>query len=425
MNQHLTIEIVVIGAGPAGLAAAEAASRAGHQVLVIDATRGPGRKWLLAGRSGLNLTNAEPIDPFVNRYSGSAGPFVAHAVRRFPPMEMRRWAAALGEPTTTGSGQRVFPRSHRGAPLLRRWLQTLVEHDVVFEHEWVCVALEPDPAGNGDDRLTTEQDHRWLVRCHGTGRRVGSTFMVSACAVVLAMGGASWPRTGSTGEWKAWMERFDRPVVPFQPSNASLVVPWSDRFIAAADGMVLKGVTVRCGTHHAHGDVLVTQRGLEGGPVYSVSPGVREGHPLSVDLRPDALRESFRNSFRTTRGRDSLSNRLRKAGLNKAALLLLNECGLRDVRGDAPLDLDAIAELVNNVPIRGAQLGPIDRAISTAGGIAGQAIDESGMLIGRPGVFVAGEMIDWDAPTGGYLLQGCWSTGFLVGGAAARYVRQP
>jgi uncharacterized flavoprotein (TIGR03862 family) len=393
---HMRADVVVCGAGPAGLAVAERAALAGASVIVVDAKRSPGRKFLLAGRSGLNLTHSETLVSLLDRFDGSAAPFVRDAIRSYPPTLLRDWSARLGEETFEGSSGRVFPQSMRATPLLRAWLTRLESLGVTLQTEWRWV-------GPGE--------------LQGVGQRDGQMCTYDAAATVLAFGGASWPRTGSDGGWISAMRSARVGVADLLPSNVGVLVDWSPVLLAKSEGEPIKNVVVTCGDRTARGDVVITKTGLEGGPIYSVSGNVHHSFPLVINVRPNVSSEQVAASLDAIRPADSLSNRLRKVGLSKSAVGLMLECGARSLA-----TTDELARMVHQVVVPTIGVASIDRAISSSGGVLGTMIDDTGMLKGIPGTFVAGEMLDWDAPTGGYLLQGCWSTGCRVGDAVARYV---
>jgi hypothetical protein len=404
----------VIGGGPAGLIAAEVLARAGVDVTVHDRMPSPGRKFLLAGHGGLNLTHSEDRDRFVARYGESADrlePMLAV----FGPQELRDWCAGLGEPTFIGSSGRVFPHSFRAIPLFRAWSARLAELGVRFEarQRWVGWAE--------DDRLLLADV------ADGPG---GSTRAIAPDVVVLALGGASWPRLGSDG---GWVRPFtDRGVVvtPLRAANVGLRVDWTTRFADRFEGTPLKNVAVlvRGAPGPAvRGDLMVTRAGLEGGPVYATGRAIRDELDrhgrcvLEIDLRPDHSLEQLTERLSHRRPRDSRSSWLRRsAGLDPASTALLWEV----TGGVLPDDPAAMAALVTAVPVQVPATMPIDRAISTAGGIAWSQVDESLMLRALPGTFVAGEMLDWEAPTGGYLLQASFSTGVVAARGALAWLRR-
>lgn len=376
--------VTVVGAGPAGLMAAEAAAGAGAEVTIIDQRRSFGRTLLLAGRSGLNLTHAEPLEVFLGRY-GDGRAMLEPAIRAFPPDAVRAWADELGADTFVGSSGRVFPAAMRATSLLRAWTARLAGLGVAMRtgETW---------AGFTDDGAT-----------------------------VLALGGASWPSVGGDGSWLAHVETAGIPVVPFAASNAGVLVAWSAPLLERFEGVPIKNAALTAGGRTVRGEPTITATGLEGGPIYALGPELRSGHGLEIDLQPDldadALAARLVDRRRT---KDSVSTWLRKGGLSPVDVALL-----RDATGNRlPTEATAIAGLAKAVPIPVDGLAPIDRAISTAGGIALDAIDDTGMLLDRPGTWVAGEMVAWDAPTGGYLIQACLSTGHRAGVAAARWAAE-
>ena len=376
--------VTVVGAGPAGLMAAEAAAGAGAEVTIIDQRRSFGRTLLLAGRSGLNLTHAEPLEVFLGRY-GDGRAMLEPAIRAFPPDAVRAWAGELGADTFVGSSGRVFPAAMRATSLLRAWTARLAGLGVAMRtgETW---------AGFTDDGAT-----------------------------VLALGGASWPSVGGDGSWLAHVETAGIPVVPFAASNAGVLVAWSAPLLERFEGVPIKNAALTAGGRTVRGEPTITATGLEGGPIYALGPELRSGHGLEIDLQPDldadALAARLVDRRRT---KDSVSTWLRKGGLSPVDVALL-----RDATGNRlPTEATAIAGLAKAVPIPVDGLAQIDRAISTAGGIALDAIDDTGMLLDRPGTWVAGEMVAWDAPTGGYLIQACLSTGHRAGVAAARWAAE-
>ena len=376
--------VTVVGAGPAGLMAAEAAAGAGADVTIVDQRRSFGRTLLLAGRSGLNLTHAEPLEVFLGRY-GVGRAMLEPAIRAFPPDAVRAWADELGADTFVGSSGRVFPAAMRATGLLRAWTARLAGLGVAMRtgETW---------AGFTDDGAT-----------------------------VLALGGASWPSVGGDGSWLAHVETAGIPVVPFAASNAGVLVAWSAPLLERFEGGPIKNAALTAGGRTVRGEPTITATGLEGGPIYALGPELRSGHGLEIDLQPDLDADALAARLvDRRRPKDSVSTWLRKGGLSPVDVALL-----RDVTGNRlPTEATAIAGLAKAVPIPVDGLAPIDRAISTAGGIALDAIDDTGMLLDRPGTWVAGEMVAWDAPTGGYLIQACLSTGHRAGVAAARWAAE-
>ena len=376
--------VTVVGAGPAGLMAAEAAAGAGAEVTIVDQRRSFGRTLLLAGRSGLNLTHAEPLEVFLGRY-GDGRAMLEPAIRAFPPDAVRAWADELGADTFVGSSGRVFPAAMRATGLLRAWTARLAGLGVAMRtgETW---------AGFADDGAT-----------------------------VLALGGASWPSVGGDGSWCAHVETAGIPVVPFVASNAGVLVAWSAPLLERFEGVPIKNAALTAGVRTVRGEPTITATGLEGGPIYALGPELRSGHGLEIDLQPDLDTDALAARLvDRRRPKDSVSTWLRKGGLSPVDVALL-----RDATGNRlPTEATAIANLAKAVPIPVEGLAPIDRAISTAGGVALDAIDDTGMLLDRPGTWVAGEMVAWDAPTGGYLIQACLSTGHRAGVAAARWAAE-
>ncbi len=383
--------VVVVGGGAAGLAAAEMLG-AEASVTLIERMPSPGRKFLLAGRGGLNLTHSEPIERFLSRY-GAAEPWLRPAVEAFGPDALRSWCEELGQPCFTGTSGRVFPQAMKASPLLRAWLRRLDRLGVGIRTRCRMVGLEPDAllveGPDGTERLQPD-------------------------ALLLALGGASWARLGSDGGWAPLLEAAGVAVSPFRPSNCGFSTTWSASFRDRHAGVPLKSVGLHFGGVVARGDVVVTRDGLEGGAVYPLSAALRDAIAtdgsagMLLDLRPDLDRDALAARLARVRSRESLSNTLRKAlSLSPVATALLREGG--DV--PPPRDPAALASLVKAVPVVLTAPAPIDRAISTAGGVRREAVDHRFMLRARPGTFVAGEMLDWEAPTGGYLLQASIATG--------------
>ena len=397
--------IAIVGAGPAGLMAAEVAARGGAAVTVYERMPSPGRKLLLAGRGGLNLTHSEDAEAFLGRYREAASHLRA-PLAAFGPQDLRRWCADLGIDTFVGASGRVFPRCFKASPLLRAWLRRLDSTGVglATRHEW---------RGWAGDRL---------VFATKDGER-----RVDADAVVLALGGASWPQLGADG---AWTNLLGDGVAPLRPANCGFAVAWSDVFRARFEGAPLKAIALEFRGERARGDLVTTRAGLEGGPIYALAPLLREviaadgSALLHVALRPDMAHEALAARLARQARKNSLSNRLRKTlGLAPAAVGLLREAVLPQGQTLGSRSDDALARLVNAVPLRLVAPMSLDRAISTAGGIRFAAVDASLMVRARPGVFVAGEMLDWEAPTGGYLLQACFALGMAAGHGALAWAR--
>ncbi|MBE7210594.1 MAG: TIGR03862 family flavoprotein [Gluconacetobacter diazotrophicus] len=383
---------VVVGGGPAGLAAAELLSAAGTTVVLADRMPSLGRKLLMAGRGGLNLTHSEPVDRFLDRYN-DARPWLEPAINRFGPAELRAWCEELGQPCFTGSSGRVFPRAMKASPLLRAWLRRLDERGVAvrFRHRLVGFAGPTEPLFETPD----------------------GPVALPADAVVLALGGASWRRLGSDGAWAELLAELGVAPAPFAPSNCGFRIGWSAPFAERFAGEPVKSVALRFNDRAARGDLVVTADGIEGGAVYPLSGALRDaigrdgGATMLLDLRPDMEEAALAARLKRVRPRESLGNALRKAlSLSPVAVGLLRETGAASSRQP-----DALARAVKAIPLRLVAPADLDRAISTAGGVRWEALDGRFMLRARPGLFCCGEMLDWDAPTGGYLLQGSISTG--------------
>ena len=398
--------VAVIGGGPAGLMAAERAAAAGLAVTVFERMPSPGRKLQIAGRGGLNLTHTEPLDRFLGRY-GAARPALEPAVGAFPPDALRAWCAGLGQATFVGSSGRVFPTAFKATPLLRAWLARL---------EGQGVRLRPG--------------HRWLGWDADGALRFahdGADVLARPAATVLALGGASWPRLGSDGAWTALLRDRGVQVAELKPANCGFLLPWSTEFRTRFAGAPLKRVMLGFEGRSVRGEAVVTEYGIEGGVIYALGAPLREavaarGEALAaLDLRPDLDMASLAGRLAAPRRGQSLSNWLRKAaGLPPIAIGLLRETGLPVP--DAPGEL---AALLKSVPLRLVGVRPIEQAISSAGGIALEELDECFMLRRLPGVYAAGEMLDWEAPTGGHLLQAAFSTGWVAGGAVAAGLASP
>jgi len=405
--QKSDIRVAVIGAGPAGLMAAGVLAAAGVAVHLFDAMPAAGRKFLVAGRGGLNLTNAEEPAAFVARY-GEQADFFRGILADFSPADLRRWCRDLGVDTYVGSSGKVFPRQAGARDLLTAWLEHLKQGGVMFhfQHRWQGVAADNAPlflTANGD-RLA-----------------------FPASAILLALGGASWPQTGSDGAWAEVLAARGVCCTPFRPANCGIEVTWSAHFRERFAGAPLKNLQLRCGDRQAVGEVVITGYGLEGGGIYQLIPALRQAldqeRPafLFLDLKRDLTVAQLLEKFIKKRRSDTLANFLRKSlRLAGPAYSLLREFG-----GQAQLtDPVELARCIKNLPVPVSGLQPLVEAISTAGGIAMAELDENLMLIRLPGFFAAGEMLDWEAPTGGYLLQGAFSTGYRAAGGILRWLRR-
>ncbi|MBS0660429.1 MAG: TIGR03862 family flavoprotein [Verrucomicrobia bacterium] len=368
-------DLLVVGGGPAGLRAAEVASRAGAgRIVLCDAMPSVGRKFLVAGRGGLNLTHSESVERFPARYGAEPERWTA-LLARCSPTDLRAWAEGLGVETYIGTSGRVFPRGQQAARLLRAWVSRLRTAGVEFRMKARWTGLER----NGE---------RWRVD-FADGRQI------DAAAVVLALGGASWPETGSDGRWPEVLAAHGVAIAPWQPANCGWECVWPASFLAEAEGQPLKNLAVRAGARTVRGELLITRYGLEGGAIYQLGRELRERPELQLDLKPDLSVDAL-----LARGSDWQ----RDWKLSPAAAALLEHFG--DVRCATAAAASAKALRLDLTGPR-----PIAEAISSAGGVRWAELDERLMLRRLPGVFVAGEMIDWEAPTGGYLLQGCFATG--------------
>jgi uncharacterized flavoprotein (TIGR03862 family) len=402
--------VAVIGAGPAGLMAAEVLAQGGAKVIVYDAMPSAGRKFLMAGRGGLNLTHSEPLPQFLARYR-EVMPRLASAIEAFSPDALREWSEALGQPTFVGSSGRVFPQAFKASPLLRAWLRRLDAAGVqfAFRHRWT-----------GWDGLG-----RLLFKAPDGDRAA------EARATVLALGGGSWPRLGSDGAWAETLAAKGVMIVPLKPANSGFTVAWSDIFRDRFEGQPLKGMALSFGPHTVRGEAIVTRTGIEGGAIYALSAELREAvlcdgtATLYVALRPDVELSDLTEKLSMPTGKQSFSNFLRKAAnLSPVGIGLLQESAKASGASLASMSPANLAALINAVPIRLNGVAPIARAISTAGGIAFDELDANFMLRRLPGVFAAGEMLDWEAPTGGYLLQASFATGAAAGRGALKWLER-
>ncbi len=388
-------QAVVIGAGPAGLMAAEQLAIAGHQVLVTEAKPSVARKFLMAGKSGLNLTKDEPFETLMIAY-GEAGAWLQPMIHAFDAQAVRGWAQDLGQEMFTGSTGRVFPNVMKASPLLRAWLARLDEVGVQIRTRWRWVGWQEGAlvfeTPDGERRLNPD-------------------------ATVLALGGASWARLGSDGAWASGLSKKGVDLVPFAPSNSALSVEWSP-YMQPHFGAALKSVRWVVGDLTSRGEAAISAKGLEGGGLYSLTPALREGAPLYIDLVPDITAQTLQARLATKKPKATLSHWLKNTlRLPPQKIALFHE-----MTKSHPLTQSDWIATLKHLPVRHSGLRPMDEAISTAGGVARSALDEGLMLKALPGVFCAGEMLDWEAPTGGYLLTACLATGRWAGRAAAEYL---
>ena len=389
---QFSINITIIGGGPAGLRAAEVAAAGGAEVTLFEAKPAVGRKFLVAGRGGLNLTHVEPREQFAIRYTGPEQPddLWASLLAEFDAKALRQWAADLGVETVAATNGRVYPRDLKAAPLLRRWVQRLRAAGVKFavRHRWIDLRA----------------DARWQVDF----QIEAGTRTVEADAVILALGGGSWPQTGSDGGWIPVLEKLGVAVTPLRPANCGWELFWPAAVLAQAEGLPLKNITARASETTAAGELLVTQYGLEGGVIYQLGPALRAmpEPELVIDFKPahtvDQLVKKLGNC-----SRNFLAEARSRWRLSDAAFAILG-----NLPGHGPFtSAESLAAKVKGCGLKLTGPRPLAEAISSAGGVRWRDLDSSLMLRRLPGIFVAGEMIDWDAPTGGYLIQGCFATG--------------
>jgi uncharacterized flavoprotein (TIGR03862 family) len=397
--------LVVVGAGPAGLMAAEVAASAGVRVTVLEQMPSAGRKLLMAGRGGLNLTHSEDLERFLSRY-GPARAALEPALRDFPPSALVAWAEGLGQSTFIGTSGRIFPKAMKASPLLRAWLARLDSLGVRVRTRHRLVGRTPDGT------LDVEGPD-------------GARLTMPADAMVLALGGASWPRLGSDGFWTRLLSAAGIDVQPLEPANCGVTIAWSPALADRHAGAPLKRIAMTCAGETHRGEAIITRQGLEGGVVYALSRAIREtlhrdgSAHLTIDLRPDLTIDALAGRLASARKGDSRSNMLRKAAqLSPSAIALLREAGGTEV----PAEPQALATRIKSLPLTITGLADITHAISSAGGLAWHELDTHFMVKKMPGVFAAGEMIDWDAPTGGYLLQACMASGRAAGRGAVNYI---
>ncbi|WP_316013427.1 TIGR03862 family flavoprotein [Roseobacter sp. HKCCA0434] len=387
------VDVLVIGGGPAGLAAAEVASAAGASVLVAEQKPSVGRKFLMAGKSGLNLTKAEAVGRLIDACGAD---WLAPMLRAFDAEAAQNWAGGLGQPVFTGSSGRVFPTSMKGSPLLRAWLARLEAQDVEIRTRWRWLGSEA-----GEQVFETPED----------------TVRLAARAVVLACGGASWARLGSDGRWTEPVGSLGAEIAPFAPANMGFDCDWSDP-MARWFGAPVKDVGLIVGERLWHGEFVISRHGVEGSLIYAASACLRDRgeERVHLDLAPKRSVEALADALARPRGKASISNHLRKAaGITGVKAALLREAG------PLPDGASALAARIKSCPLALQGPRPLDEAISVAGGIRAEALDEQLMLRACPGLFAAGEMLDWEAPTGGYLLTASMATGRWAGAAAAQW----
>lgn len=396
-------DVIIVGGGPAGLMAAEILSNRGLAVAVFDAMPTFARKFLLAGKSGLNITHAEDYALFRTRF-GASSPRLAAALDAFTPNDVRAWSDALGAETFVGTSGRVFPRAMKASPLLRAWLARLGTQGVTFHSRHRLVSILPD----GALFATPDGEKKFSAR-----------------AMLLAMGGASWPRLGSDGAWVSMLQEAGIKVMPLQPANCGFDADFSEFFLSRFAGEPVKSVTITSTAGKTQGEFVISRNGVEGSLIYGHSQALRDalqtGNPaiMVVDLAPGRSEEQISAALERQPGTQSLSNRLRKAaGLSPVKIGLLRECS----PADALSGPKTVAQQIKHLAVPLLRPRPIAEAISSAGGIAWDELDENYMLMKRPGLFAAGEMIDWEAPTGGYLLTACFASGRAAAEGIGRFL---
>ena len=376
-------EALVIGAGPAGLMAAEELAKAGIRTAVVEAKPTIARKFLMAGKSGLNVTKDEPWEAFVSRYDT---PHLRPILQDFGPNEVKDWCRALGQDVYTGSSGRVFPVAMKASPLLRAWAQRLTAQGVEIRTRWRWTGFD-------GTALTFDTP---------TGPQV-----LTPKATILALGGASWQRLGSDGAWVPWLRDKGVQITDWQPANMGFRVDWSPH-MAPFFGSPVKGIALIAGPHRERGEFVISAKGVEGGGIYSIYKYLRDAYTLALDILPDLSEDEIARRLSRMKPGDSTTNKLRKLGLDRTQIALVMEFSRTE----------PFAHLKHlYIPLQGPR--PLDEAISVAGGIAWDALSPDLELKALPNTFAAGEMLDWEAPTGGYLLTACWATGRWAGQAAA------
>ncbi len=414
----MTKTVAVVGGGPAGLMAAEVISAQGMKVDVYDSMSSLGRKLLMAGKSGLNITHSDPFDVFVSRY-GKRQKQIEPLLKNFGAKELREWVHSFGIETFIGTSGRVFPMGMKASPLLRAWIQRLNASNVTFYLRHKLTAILPDDSAQ--------------VAVPPGGGSVVLKFMtpdgevtVKPDAVVLALGGGSWSRLGSDGAWVSMLKQAGVKVEALRPSNCGFDVEWSEHFREKYDGHPIKSVILSFGEFHQQGEFIVTKEGVEGGLIYAASAMMRDeieakGKAIMfLDLKPDRTLEWLKEKLSRPRGKRSLASYLEKSlGIHSVKAGLLREFVSKENFTNA----ERLAGFIKALPIPLVAPRPLDEAISSAGGVTFESLDENLMLKNLPGVFCAGEMLDWEAPTGGYLLTTCFSSGYAAGNGVVKWLK--
>lgn len=402
--------VIVIGGGPAGLMAAEVLSQKGVKVDVFDAMPSLGRKFLLAGRGGLNLTHSEPFEKFIERY-GNQKAEIEKWFQDFKPEDLRKWAASLGIDTFIGTSGRVFPVGMKSSPLLRAWLNRLIKSGVVFhtQHRWT-------------GKITYGQGRLQTAFSSPEGEK-----LAEGNAIILALGGGSWAKLGSDGAWVKWLMNAGIKINPLKPSNCGFDTRWSPHFITKFDGAPLKSVILTFGAFCQQGEFIVTKDGVEGGLIYAASIPIRNeieqkgSATIMLDMAPNRTEDWLIQQLSKPRGTRSFSSHITKTvGIKDVKLGLIYEfLGKNDFNHP-----EQIAALIKRIPIQLTAPRPLDEAISSAGGVSFDEMNEFLMLTKMPGVFCAGEMIDWEAPTGGYLLSACFGSGRMAATGVLKWLKE-
>ena len=390
-------EIAIIGGGPSGLMAADVLSSNGYKVIIYDRMPTFGRKFLMAGRGGLNISHSENLEDFIKKY-GSKSKIFKKIINNFTPQNLRDWCQELGEKTFVGSSGRVFPESFKASPLLRAWLARLKNQNVILKinHDW--------QGWENNNLIFNTKNGKFITKSDFT---------------ILSLGGASWPKLGSNGSWVKILEAQGAKVSILQPSNCGFFVEWTKKFSKRFEGKSLKPVLLSFKDKRVKGEFIITKNGVEGGSIYTLSSLLREeiningSAQLTLDLKPDLSFDQMQNRLQKPILKVSISNYLRKnLNLSDVAIGLLMELPERKKFNN--YSSEELVGVIKSYKLNLKKTFIIDRAISTAGGVAFSSIDEKFMLINNPNVFIAGEMLDWEAPTGGYLLQACIANGVYV-----------